>query len=258
MSNKRGRAKKSTPTPALAEAEVETNRAEWIEAVRLLVVKKGQELIKLIRTFLPIEDQGSPLEGVSHVEDVLREIRDCSFGFQIQLFGMLQSASIIPSTAKLGKIGPFKPNPGGLATMDMVPAVRALLEAVAAQWLPICEHYKWDSDESEDDEQQVQIPEFVPIPERKLSAFERAFDGLEHFFQKIPARQETAPLDKPQRGRKPDPDIDPKADQRLCNDWKAAKGQGMTRKAFTREKGLSVSELVQAMDRERWRRRSIT
>lgn len=63
-----------------------------------------------------------------------------------------------------------------------------------------------------------------------------------------------APTAKKGRGRKPDPEIDPKADKRLCADWKAAKGQGATRGAFARDKGISVNDLIAAMNREKYRR----
>jgi len=47
---------------------------------------------------------------------------------------------------------------------------------------------------------------------------------------------------------------DEKNDNRLCQDWKAAKGQGTTREVFTRDKGLSVNDLIAAMHRVKYRR----
>jgi hypothetical protein len=61
---------------------------------------------------------------------------------------------------------------------------------------------------------------------------------------------------KQRRGRKPDPAIDPKKDKRLCEDWQAAKRQGMTRQAFARERGIPVQDLIDAQNREKYRRRS--
>ena len=71
----------------------------------------------------------------------------------------------------------------------------------------------------------------------------------------LAATKGTKSVRKSRRGRKPDPELDANADKRLCENWKAAKRQGMTRKAFAREKGIRVSDLISAMDRERYRRR---
>ena len=60
---------------------------------------------------------------------------------------------------------------------------------------------------------------------------------------------------KKSRGRKPYSEIDQKADKRLCADWKAAKREGATRETFARDKGISVNDLIAAMDRERYRER---
>jgi hypothetical protein len=59
-----------------------------------------------------------------------------------------------------------------------------------------------------------------------------------------------------QKGKRGAPtSSDPKADKRVCVDWKAAKGQGMTRKAFARERGITVQDLIDAQHREKYRRR---
>jgi hypothetical protein len=63
-----------------------------------------------------------------------------------------------------------------------------------------------------------------------------------------------APGGERRRGRKPDPDIDPRKDKRLCADWAAARGLGVTRKAFCRERGITVANLIGAQDREKYRR----
>jgi hypothetical protein len=64
-----------------------------------------------------------------------------------------------------------------------------------------------------------------------------------------------APKLKPKAKRRGAPEsTDPKADRKLCNDWKAAKGQGMTRGAFAREKGILVNDIISAQNREKYRR----
>jgi len=60
---------------------------------------------------------------------------------------------------------------------------------------------------------------------------------------------------KGKRGNKPDPDIDPAKDRRLCADWQAAKRERQSREGFCRARGISVSHLIAAQDRERYRRR---
>jgi hypothetical protein len=60
------------------------------------------------------------------------------------------------------------------------------------------------------------------------------------------------PKGKPTHGRRQE--YDPLEDKRLCDNWKAAKRQGMSRPAFTREHGISVAELIAAQDREKYRR----
>jgi hypothetical protein len=57
------------------------------------------------------------------------------------------------------------------------------------------------------------------------------------------------------RGRKPDPGIDPKKDRRLCADWIEAKGQGTTREAFARKRGITVQNLIDAQHREKYRKK---
>ena len=57
---------------------------------------------------------------------------------------------------------------------------------------------------------------------------------------------------KSRRGRPVD--TDPKADKRLCADWKEAKAQGVTRKTFARGRGISVNDIIAALDREKYRR----
>jgi hypothetical protein len=49
-------------------------------------------------------------------------------------------------------------------------------------------------------------------------------------------------------------DTDPKADARLCRDWQAAKASGMRRAEFARARGISVGDLIQAQQREKYRR----
>jgi hypothetical protein len=61
-------------------------------------------------------------------------------------------------------------------------------------------------------------------------------------------------LPSPKRRGRP-ADADSKADRRLCEDWKAAKRQGMSRDAFARERGITVQELIDAQHREKYRRR---
>jgi hypothetical protein len=56
------------------------------------------------------------------------------------------------------------------------------------------------------------------------------------------------------RGGRPT-DFDPKEDRRLCQDWRAAKRQGMSRDAFARERGITVQALIDAQHREKYRRR---
>ncbi len=63
-----------------------------------------------------------------------------------------------------------------------------------------------------------------------------------------------APGGQRRRGRKADPDIDPKRDKRLCADWAAAKDQGVTRATFCRGRGIRVADLIGAQDREKYRR----
>jgi hypothetical protein len=60
------------------------------------------------------------------------------------------------------------------------------------------------------------------------------------------------PAPKKKRGRKQD--SNPAADSRLCEDWKAAKRQSMTRRAFCRERGIKLSDLIAAQDRVKYRR----
>lgn len=55
------------------------------------------------------------------------------------------------------------------------------------------------------------------------------------------------------RGRKPDSDAT--ADRRLCEDWHAAKRQGMTRVAFAKGRGITVRDLIDAQHREKYRRK---
>jgi hypothetical protein len=57
---------------------------------------------------------------------------------------------------------------------------------------------------------------------------------------------------KGRRGRKPH--IDPKADKRLCEHWKAAKASGASRDSFCRGRGIKISDLTAAQDREKYRR----
>ena len=57
---------------------------------------------------------------------------------------------------------------------------------------------------------------------------------------------------KPKRGRKQE--TDPKEDKRLCRDWNAAKGQGEKREGFTRNRGISINDLIAAQHREKYRR----
>lgn len=59
---------------------------------------------------------------------------------------------------------------------------------------------------------------------------------------------------KPRRKRGRPQDADPKADKRLCEDWQAARRQGMTRVAFARERGIAVQDLIAAQHREKYRR----
>jgi hypothetical protein len=47
---------------------------------------------------------------------------------------------------------------------------------------------------------------------------------------------------------------DPKADKRLCQDWQAAKRQGISRDGFARERGITVQDLIDAQHREKYRR----
>jgi hypothetical protein len=62
----------------------------------------------------------------------------------------------------------------------------------------------------------------------------------------------TPPAKAIRRGRRQE--SDPNVDGRLCEDWKAAKGQGMTRDAFARERGITVQELIDAQHRQKYRR----
>jgi hypothetical protein len=55
-------------------------------------------------------------------------------------------------------------------------------------------------------------------------------------------------------GRPPDPEIDPKVDKKLCEDWQAAKRQGTSRDSFCRTRGIDLPDLIAAQDRERDRR----
>ncbi len=57
---------------------------------------------------------------------------------------------------------------------------------------------------------------------------------------------------KGKRGRKLG--SDPMADRRLCEDWQAAKRQGMPREAFARERGITLQDLIDAQGREKYRR----
>jgi predicted nucleic acid-binding protein len=57
---------------------------------------------------------------------------------------------------------------------------------------------------------------------------------------------------KKRRGRPIETDA--KSDKRLCADWKAAKGRGMTREAFARARGISPNDLIAAQHREKYRR----
>jgi hypothetical protein len=59
---------------------------------------------------------------------------------------------------------------------------------------------------------------------------------------------------KGHRGRKPDPDIDPEQDKRICRDWEAAKRQGASRKTFAEARGITVKDLIDAQHREKYRR----
>jgi hypothetical protein len=68
------------------------------------------------------------------------------------------------------------------------------------------------------------------------------------------AKQGAGGKGRRRRGRRPDPDIDPRKDKRLCADWKAAKGQGENRETFCRERGITVQDLIDAQTRERYRR----
>jgi hypothetical protein len=54
------------------------------------------------------------------------------------------------------------------------------------------------------------------------------------------------------RGRKADTDAN--ADKRLCQDWQAAKRQGMSRDGFARAHGITVKDLIDAQHREKYRR----
>lgn len=55
------------------------------------------------------------------------------------------------------------------------------------------------------------------------------------------------------RGRAPDPDYNPEADERLCENWAAAKRQGAGREEFCNAKGINVSDLIHTQDRVRYR-----
>jgi hypothetical protein len=67
-------------------------------------------------------------------------------------------------------------------------------------------------------------------------------------------RSEEGKPKRKRRGRRPDPEIDPKRDKRLCADWATAKGTGMSREAFARERGITVQDLIAAQDRQKYRR----
>ena len=49
---------------------------------------------------------------------------------------------------------------------------------------------------------------------------------------------------------------DQMADQRLCEQWKAARSGGMSRADFATLKGLTLAELERAIDRHRTRARN--
>jgi hypothetical protein len=88
------------------------------------------------------------------------------------------------------------------------------------------------------------------IREADLLTLDEAADVLEG------VRVEGSPKGMPntRRGRRPDPSIDPINDKRLCEDWQAAKRHGMTRQAFARERGITVQGLIDAQQREKYRR----
>jgi hypothetical protein len=47
----------------------------------------------------------------------------------------------------------------------------------------------------------------------------------------------------------------PDADRRLLEDWQAARREGATRASFTRDRGITVDDLIKAQDRVEYRRR---
>jgi hypothetical protein len=67
-------------------------------------------------------------------------------------------------------------------------------------------------------------------------------------------RSEEGNPKRKRRGRRPDPGIDPDRDKRLCEDWRAAKGTGLNRAAFARERGITVKDLIDAQHRQKYRR----
>jgi hypothetical protein len=101
------------------------------------------------------------------------------------------------------------------------------------------------------------------IQEADLLALDEAADVLEGTRVEaslkgspVPDRESVARRRNPKtrRGRRPDQDIDPREDRRLCRDWQAAKREGQTRKAFTQGRDLTVQDLIDAQQREKYRR----
>lgn len=72
---------------------------------------------------------------------------------------------------------------------------------------------------------------------------------------KVGGQGEGATNKKREKGRGAPKQYCPKADRRLCEDWKAAKAEGMKRKDWTRARGISIQELIDAQHREKYRRK---
>lgn len=91
------------------------------------------------------------------------------------------------------------------------------------------------------------------MPPKQPEAKQPEGAGVSH----DPAVDEQAEgIGRGERNRRGRPvDADPKADKRLCQDWQAAKCQGMSRDAFARERGITVQNIIDAQHREKYRRR---
>ncbi len=154
-------------------------------------------------------------------------------------------AELIAVRTRAGRACPFFGEARRWCAQRGVPPAETLAATHLAQ-VAYCMLMEWRPDRTDEDE-------IGRLYWRRFAAHTKIVQILQATDSSPPTRRRAN--EAKGKGKGAPRQYDAAADRRLVEDWKAAKSQSESRQSFCRNRGITVSDLIAAQDREKHRRR---